>query len=146
TTATTTRCAATTTTAATAFTFRTTRAALELAFTTSRRLHAVGHDRVGEVEVLAEVRDALVVEEPVEVAPRELLLDQVAAEQGAHQVRHVVDRSLELLATEGALPRRQTVLLAADHALCEEEAVHVIACLLRHNTRGHGVRGKGVCS
>jgi hypothetical protein len=43
----------------------------------------------GEVEVLAQVLDALVGEVPVVVPPRELALDQLLGREGLHELDHL---------------------------------------------------------
>lgn len=87
------------------------------------------------MQVAAHVRDTLVVQGPVVVAPRVLLLDEAAALEGAHQLHHLNARHREGVAAEGTRPGAHAVLLARDHALREEEAVHVVARRLRDVSR-----------
>ena len=67
---------------------------------------------------------------------------EVLDQRDMQEFEHVVHRGVELLAAEGALPRGEAVLLAADDALREQEAVHVVAGLLRHDAVRHGGRGR----
>lgn len=90
------------------------------------RLEGVGDDLLGQVEVVAEVHDALVRERPVEPAPVERLCHVLAALQALHELQqltvvHLVDQVV-LLGKE--------ILLRHHHALTEEVRVHKVALLL----------------
>ena len=87
------------------------------------------------MQVATHVRDAIVVQRPVVVAPRVLLLDQVATLEGAHQLHHLDARHGEGLAAQGTRPGTHAVLLARNHALRKEEAVYVVAGRLRNVSR-----------
>jgi hypothetical protein len=90
----------------------------------------VRNDGSVKVKVVTQVLYPLIVEEPVEVAPGELLLDQAAALEGLHQLHHVEVGGVELLAPQLAGPGAQAVLLANEHTLREEVAVYVVTGLL----------------
>mmetsp|Transcript_38276 Transcript_38276/g.95120 ORF Transcript_38276/g.95120 Transcript_38276/m.95120 type:complete len:208 (-) Transcript_38276:115-738(-) len=89
-------------------------------------LQGVGHHIRGEVEVLAQVLDALVGEVPVVVPPRELALDQLLGREGLHELDHLqVGHLLDL-----GVSREVKVLLGIDDPLPEEVFVHLLTVLL----------------
>lgn len=101
-------------------------------------LVGLGDDGLGEVEVLAEIGDTVVVQGPVEVTPSELLLNEATALHGADQGPDLEAGDGELLSAELAGPGTQGVLLADAHALGEEVAVDVVTGLLWHQSRHAG--------
>ena len=128
---------ATATTAATAstVTFFALRAAFEVFFLFGLAL-SVGDDVFSEEEVLAHEGDTFVVEEPVEVAPSELFLEEALGLELLHEVHDLDGGDFDLLATEGSAPLAEGVLLASDDTFGEEEAVDAVTAGLR-DVSGH---------
>jgi len=130
---------ATTTSTASAAAFTTffaSRAALEVLFLFGLAL-SVGDNVLSEEEVLAHEGDTGVVEEPVVVAPSELLLDEAARLELAHELHGVVAGHFDALATEGGTPDTEAVLVAADDTFGEKEAVEVVTVLLGDDGSRH---------
>mmetsp|Transcript_2475 Transcript_2475/g.6261 ORF Transcript_2475/g.6261 Transcript_2475/m.6261 type:complete len:208 (-) Transcript_2475:50-673(-) len=104
-------------------------------------LQGGGHHLGGQVEVLAQEVNAGVRQKPVVVAPGKALGDQLPGLEALHelddlQVGHIQLRVL----------RQVEVLLGVQHALIEEELVHLAAVLLGDQHGDSSPWGRSMCA